>query len=68
MYTVTASRKNKETGTLSNENINAIKASAITPRHVIGRVTKQKPYQRLAPRLAELSSEARFFSYPYFLR
>jgi hypothetical protein len=55
---VRASRKNNDTGTLSNEDINAINAPAMTPGRIKGRVTKRKLYQRLAPKLAELSSNA----------
>ena len=48
--------RNSETGTLSNEDIKEMNAPAMTPGRIRGNTIRRKVYQRLAPRMAELSS------------
>jgi hypothetical protein len=55
---VLASRRNSDTGTLSKDDMKAMNAPASTPGRMIGNVTRRNVRQRVAPRLAELSSNA----------
>jgi hypothetical protein len=52
---VRASARNSETGMASNEERNATKHPAATPRMMSGRVMRPNVYDALAPGIAELS-------------